>query len=88
MTIKSDNWIRRMAAEHEMINPFQADQVRHVNGQKIISYGTSSYGYDIRCSPEFSPILIQRLLIQKNLRQRVLWILIPMSALFHLTHSL
>ena len=53
MTIKSDNWIRRMAAEHEMINPFQADQVRHVNGQKIISYGTSSYGYDIRCSPEF-----------------------------------
>ena len=53
MSIKSDNWIRRMATERDMINPFQADQVRYVNEQKIISYGTSSYGYDIRCSPEF-----------------------------------
>jgi dCTP deaminase len=53
MTIKSDNWIRRMAAEHNMIAPFAAEQVRHVEGRKIVSYGTSSYGYDVRCAPEF-----------------------------------
>jgi dCTP deaminase len=53
MSIKSDNWIRRMAAEHGMIEPFAAEQVRYVDGRKIVSYGTSSYGYDVRCSPEF-----------------------------------
>jgi dCTP deaminase len=51
--IKSDQWIRRMAAEHRMIDPFEPGQVREVNGRKIVSYGTSSYGYDIRCSNEF-----------------------------------
>jgi len=53
MSIKSDNWIRRMAAERGMIEPFAAEQVRHVDGRKIVSYGTSSYGYDVRCAPEF-----------------------------------
>jgi dCTP deaminase len=53
MAIKSDKWIRRMAAEHGMIEPFEPDLVREVNGQKIVSYGTSSYGYDIRCAREF-----------------------------------
>ena len=53
MSIKSDNWIRRMAREHAMIDPFEPDQVRAVNGHKIVSYGTSSYGYDIRCSNDF-----------------------------------
>ena len=53
MSIKSDKWIRRMAAEHGMIEPFEPGQVREVEGRKIISYGTSSYGYDIRCAPEF-----------------------------------
>lgn len=42
-----------MAAEYGMIEPFEAGQVRHVNNQKVISYGTSSYGYDVRCSDEF-----------------------------------
>jgi dCTP deaminase len=51
--IKSDQWIRRMAAEKRMIEPFEAGQVREVDGHKIVSYGTSSYGYDIRCSNEF-----------------------------------
>ena len=36
-----------------MIEPFEPAQVRNVDGRKIISYGTSSYGYDIRCAPEF-----------------------------------
>ena len=53
MTIKSDKWIRRMAREHAMIEPFEAAQIRTVNGLKVVSYGTSSYGYDIRCSSEF-----------------------------------
>jgi len=53
MSIKSDKWIRRMSTEHGMIEPFQADQVRHTDGGKVISYGTSSYGYDVRCSDEF-----------------------------------
>ena len=51
--IKSDKWIRRMAAPTRMIEPFEPGQVREVDGRKIVSYGTSSYGYDIRCSREF-----------------------------------
>jgi dCTP deaminase len=51
--IKSDRWIRRMAAQQRMIEPFEPGQVREVNGHRIVSYGTSSYGYDIRCSNEF-----------------------------------
>jgi dCTP deaminase len=53
MSIKSDRWIRRMAREHGMIEPFAESQVREAHGQKIVSYGTSSYGYDVRCSGEF-----------------------------------
>ena len=53
MSIKSDRWIRRMAAEHRMIEPFSPDQVRVAGGHKIVSYGTSSYGYDVRCADEF-----------------------------------
>jgi dCTP deaminase len=54
MTIKSDKWIRRMAESHKMIEPFAPDQVRvSEDGRKIVSYGTSSYGYDIRCADEF-----------------------------------
>ena len=53
MSIKSDNWIRRMAREHAMIEPFEPGQVREANGRRIVSYGTSSYGYDVRCASEF-----------------------------------
>jgi dCTP deaminase len=53
MSIKSDKWIRRMAEQHNMIEPFEAFQVREKNGGKTVSHGTSSYGYDIRCSDEF-----------------------------------
>ncbi len=52
MSIKSDNWIRRMATGG-MIEPFAPEQVRSVDGRKIMSYGTSSYGYDVRCASEF-----------------------------------
>ncbi len=49
MAIKSDKWIRRMALEHQMIQPFEQSQVR----DGVISYGVSSYGYDIRVADEF-----------------------------------
>ena len=47
MSIKSDRWIRRMATEHGMIEPFEPGQVRDSEGGRIVSYGTSSYGYDV-----------------------------------------
>ncbi len=53
MSIKSDKWIRRKVAEMGMIDPFEPGQVKEVSGQRIVSYGTSSYGYDIRCADEF-----------------------------------
>ena len=54
MSIKSDKWIRRMARETGMIEPFEPGQIRAAaDGRRIVSYGTSSYGYDIRCAPEF-----------------------------------
>lgn len=53
MAIKADRWIKEMAQNHGMIEPFEANQVRYSDNKKVISYGTSSYGYDIRCSDEF-----------------------------------
>jgi dCTP deaminase len=53
MSIKSDKWICRMAEEYKMITPFASNQVRHTAQGKIVSHGTSSYGYDVRCSNEF-----------------------------------
>ncbi|MDO8990930.1 MAG: dCTP deaminase, partial [Sideroxyarcus sp.] len=38
MSIKSDKWIRRMCEQHGMIEPFEPNQVKEVNGQKIVSY--------------------------------------------------
>ena len=49
MGVKPDYWIRKMAKEHKMIEPFIDHQVRH----DVISYGVSSYGYDIRVTDEF-----------------------------------
>jgi dCTP deaminase len=53
MTIKSDRWIRRMAERQRMIEPFEPGKIKYANGHRLVSYGTSSYGYDIRCSNEF-----------------------------------
>jgi dCTP deaminase len=49
MGLKNDAWIRRMAKEHRLIEPFVNDQVR----EGVISFGLSSYGYDIRVTDEF-----------------------------------
>ncbi len=49
MSIKSDRWIRQMAREHAMIEPFHESQVR----DGVVSYGVSSYGYDMRVADEF-----------------------------------
>ncbi len=53
MSIKSDDWIRRMAREHRLIEPFEPGQVRAGPAGRVISYGTSSYGYDVRCARDF-----------------------------------
>ena len=49
MAIKPDHWIRKMALEHKMIDPF----VDHSVCEGVISYGLSAYGYDIRVADEF-----------------------------------
>ncbi|HEY4690471.1 MAG TPA: dCTP deaminase, partial [Anaerolineae bacterium] len=48
MSIQPDHWIRKMAKEHRMIEPFEEGRV----GNGVISYGVSSYGYDIRIADE------------------------------------
>ncbi len=54
MSILSDKEIRRLSIEHRMIEPFFDSQVRHHDGgQKVVSYGLSSYGYDLRVADEF-----------------------------------
>lgn len=54
MSIKSDQWIRQKAKQDQMIHPFEENQIRRdANNNKLISYGTSSYGYDVRCATEF-----------------------------------
>ncbi len=47
--IKSDRWIRRMAQEHDMINPYSEKEA----SEGVISYSVSSYGYDLRVADEF-----------------------------------
>lgn len=49
MGLKADNWIRKQSIEHRMIEPFCEEQV----GKNVVSYGLSSYGYDIRVGDEF-----------------------------------
>ncbi|HZS47311.1 MAG TPA: dCTP deaminase [Blastocatellia bacterium] len=60
MSIKADCWIRQMAQEYDMINPFAERLVREIDNRRIISAGLSSYGYDIRLAEDgfkvFSPI--------------------------------
>ena len=54
MAIKPDVWIKRMAESERMIEPFSENQVRvDDKGEKLISYGVSSFGYDVRCANEF-----------------------------------
>ena len=54
MSIKSDKWIKRMALEGRLIDPFIDKQVKHTEeAGSTVSYGLSSYGYDVRCADEF-----------------------------------
>ena len=53
MSIKSDNWIIEQAENNQLIKPFEKEQIREVDNKKVISYGVSSYGYDVRCANEF-----------------------------------
>jgi len=51
--LQSDRWIRKMALERKMIEPFVDRQIRQADGEKIVSFGLSSYGYDLRVADEF-----------------------------------
>ncbi len=53
MSLKSDKWIKAMALAEAMISPFEPEQVRRAPEGGIISFGLSSYGYDVRCADEF-----------------------------------
>ena len=53
MSIKSDNWIIEQAEKNQLIKPFEKEQIREVDNEKVISYVVSSYGYDVRCANEF-----------------------------------
>ena len=53
MGLKSDNWIKKMALENKMIEPFVQQQIKIGNERQVISYGVSSYGYDVRSADEF-----------------------------------
>jgi dCTP deaminase len=54
MSVCSDKWIRRMALEKGMIEPFVDGQIKQdAEGNRVVSYGLSSYGYDLRVSDEF-----------------------------------
>ena len=55
MSIRPDHWIRKKAREHGMIDPFEDGQVKfdEAQGGKLVSYGLSSFGYDIRVADEF-----------------------------------
>ena len=53
MSIKSDNWIIEQAEKNQLIKPFEKEQIREVDNKKVISYGVSSYGYDVRSANEF-----------------------------------
>jgi dCTP deaminase len=53
MSVMQDSWIRKKSLENKMIDPFTDRQVRDKDGEKVISYGVTSYGYDARVSDEF-----------------------------------
>ena len=53
MSIKNDKWIKKMAKEKGMISPFEPSLISKNETGRIVSYGTSSYGYDVRCADEF-----------------------------------
>ncbi len=53
MTVRSDKWIRHHCLQNRLIDPFEVSNVRATTQGPVISYGLSSYGYDIRCGGDF-----------------------------------
>ena len=51
--LQPDKWIKKMALEKKMIEPFEDKQIKHANDRKLVSYGLSSYGYDLRVANDF-----------------------------------
>lgn len=71
MALLSDVEIKKLAKKHEMISPYEEKLVKHFNDQKIVSYGTSSYGYDLRVADEFKVFtnVYNSLVDPKNFRE-------------------
>lgn len=71
MSIREDKWIKEMSEKKGMIDPFVDHQVKFVKGEKVISYGLSSYGYDLRVASEFKIFtnLYNSLVDPKNFRE-------------------
>ena len=77
MSVCSDKWIRRMAKEKGMIDPFVDGQIKtNADGGRAISYGLSSYGYDLRVSNEFKVIFedVTLRIMNKYLFERVMFL--------------
>ena len=53
MTIKSDRWIRHKILQDNMIEPYEPNLVNKIRRKRVLSYGISSYGYDVRCANDF-----------------------------------
>ena len=79
----------RNERKHGMIEPYAENQIRlDENGQKLISYGVSSYGYDVRCAREFKVFtnVHSAIVDPKNFDEKALSILNRMFVSFHPTH--
>ena len=85
MSIKSDNWIIEQAEKNQLIKPFEKEQIREVDNKKVISYGVSSYGYDVRCANEFKIFTntFSSVVDPKNFDEKVLSIYKIVNVLFH-----
>ncbi|MBX3085585.1 MAG: dCTP deaminase [Anaerolineae bacterium] len=68
MGLKSDSWIRKMSLEHGMITPFEEKLVRAVDNKRVVSYGVSSAGYDIRVNNKFK-VCDQRFFAELDVKQ-------------------
>ena len=91
MAVKSDRWIRDQALNHGMIEPFTEQQVRsNQDGQRIISYGLSSYGYDVTCAPEFKVFTnIHSAVVDPKTFTMIVWLIVTViSVSFHRIHFL
>lgn len=85
MSLQADKWIRKMALEEGMIEPFVDSQVKSIENHKIVSYGLSSYGYDVRVGNRFKVFTnVHNSIVDPKISQRML-LLISKGPLYYST---